>query len=57
MTKSGALAVLKWIMSIGGSLCLCASVLFAQAPETFDRRIQQIMNRPEFTHSQFGIEF
>src|SRR5437588_7990190 len=57
MTKSSALAVLKWIMCIGGSLCLCASVLFAQAPDTFRARIQQIMSRPEFAHSHFGMEF
>ena len=57
MIKSSALAVLKWIMCIGGSLCLCASALFAQAPETFGAHIQRIMSRPEFAHSHFGIEF
>jgi hypothetical protein len=32
-------------------------MLFAQAPDTFSTRVQQIMNRPEFAHSHFGIEF
>jgi len=29
----------------------------AQAPETLEARIQKVMARPEFAHSNFGIEF
>ena len=57
MIKSGSLATIKWMVQIAAYLCLCASVLFAQAPDTFSARVQQIMNRAEFAHSHFGIEF
>jgi N-acyl-D-amino-acid deacylase len=31
--------------------------LLAQTPKTLPERIQSIMNRPEFAHASFGIEF
>jgi dihydroorotase/N-acyl-D-amino-acid deacylase len=31
--------------------------LLAQTPKTLPERIQSIMNRPEFSHARFGIEF
>jgi PBP4 family serine-type D-alanyl-D-alanine carboxypeptidase len=36
--------------------CVARST-FAQAPDTLAARIEKIMARPEFTHSNFGIEF
>lgn len=35
----------------------CAVGAQAQAPDTLDARIQKVMARPEFAHSNFGIEF
>jgi len=35
----------------------CTAGAHAQAPETLDARIQKVMARPEFAHSNFGIEF
>jgi dihydroorotase/N-acyl-D-amino-acid deacylase len=31
--------------------------LFAQASDTLEQRIKRVMNRPEFAHSRFGLEF
>ena len=31
--------------------------LFAQSEGTLEQRIKKIMERPEFAHSRFGIEF
>lgn len=42
-------------------IIICAvalpSALVAQSTATLEQRIQRIMNRPEFAHSSFGIEF
>jgi len=37
-------------------LTSCGS-LYAQRTETLEERIQKIMTRPEFAHSNFGVEF
>jgi N-acyl-D-amino-acid deacylase len=44
----------RWLLQVLLISNLC-SPLFSQAP-TLSQRIQAIMSRPEFTHSQFGIE-
>lgn len=36
---------------------LSNSALFAQSHPALEQRIKKIMNRPEFVHSRFGIEF
>jgi len=36
---------------------LCATLAYAQSPDSLEFRIQKIMARPEFAHSNFGIEF
>jgi PBP4 family serine-type D-alanyl-D-alanine carboxypeptidase len=38
-------------------LAACATGAPAQAPDSLDARIQKVMARPEFAHSNFGIEF
>jgi len=38
-------------------LLTSATLLPAQAPETLEAHIQKVMARPEFAHSNFGIEF
>jgi N-acyl-D-amino-acid deacylase len=40
------------IASIG-----CSSPMFAQSADTLEQRIKKIMERPEFAHSRFGLEF
>jgi PBP4 family serine-type D-alanyl-D-alanine carboxypeptidase len=35
----------------------CTTFSHAQAPDSLDTRIQKVMTRPEFAHSNFGIEF
>ncbi len=35
----------------------CGRPLLAQSSETLEQRIQRIMDRPEFAHSRFGLEF
>ena len=36
----------------------CAShPLFAQSSDTLEQRIKKVMDRPEFAHSRFGLEF
>jgi PBP4 family serine-type D-alanyl-D-alanine carboxypeptidase len=36
--------------------CACASTVSAQAT-TFEEKLQEIMDRPEYRHAMFGIEF
>jgi len=36
---------------------VCAVEAHAQGPETLEARIQRVVSRPEFAHSNFGIEF
>jgi|SRR5579883_169834 dihydroorotase/N-acyl-D-amino-acid deacylase len=36
---------------------LCAVTAFAQPPASLEQRIQQIMSKPEFAHSHFGLKF
>src|ERR1700733_13708358 len=31
--------------------------LFAQSSDTLEQRIKKVMDRPEFAHSRFGLEF
>ena len=38
-------------------LATCATAPGAQAPDSLDARIQKVIARPEFAHSNFGIEF
>jgi PBP4 family serine-type D-alanyl-D-alanine carboxypeptidase len=35
----------------------CASLTKAQTPDSLDSRIQKVIARPEFTRSNFGVEF
>lgn len=37
------------------ALLALASVLRAQAPSTFEQRLQQVMSRPEYRHARFGV--
>ena len=39
------------------TLTACAAVVQAQAPDLLEARIQKVMARPEFAHSNFGVEF
>lgn len=52
-TQRSSTAILACIVI---SLFSCISLL-AQDSATLEQRIQKIMARPEFAHSQFGIEF
>ncbi|HEV2101905.1 MAG TPA: D-alanyl-D-alanine carboxypeptidase/D-alanyl-D-alanine-endopeptidase [Candidatus Acidoferrum sp.] len=47
------------IRSAAALLCIAAGAtsLKAQTPDSLDARIQKVMARPEFAHSNFGIEF
>ncbi len=38
-------------------LCSGPSILAAQSNGSLARRVQQVMDRPEFRHSEFGVEF
>ena len=38
-------------------LVCCGAPAFAQSSATLEQRVQQIMSRPEFAHSRFGIKF
>ncbi len=35
----------------------CAGSLYPQSPDSLESRIQKVMSRPEFAHSNFGIKF
>src|ERR1700719_1015981 len=35
----------------------CGRPLHAQSSDTLEQRIKKIMDRPEFAHSRFGLEF
>jgi N-acyl-D-amino-acid deacylase len=35
----------------------CGRPLFAQSSDTLEQRIKKVMDRPEFAHSRFGLEF
>jgi hypothetical protein len=36
---------------------VCGISLWGQTPGTMDQRIAAIVNRPEFSHARFGMEF
>jgi hypothetical protein len=38
------------------SIC-CASPRPPQSGETLEQRIKKVMDRPEFSHSRFGLKF
>src|SRR6516162_1578900 len=38
-------------------LLLLSALAAAQQPDALDARVQKVMARPEFAHSNFGIEF
>jgi len=46
------LASIFTLFVFGGAVCVRA-----QGPETLEARIQRVLARPEFAHSNFGIEF
>src|SRR5260370_40718410 len=35
----------------------CGNITLAQSSSTLEQRLKNIMNRPEFAHSRFGIKF
>jgi dihydroorotase/N-acyl-D-amino-acid deacylase len=39
------------------ALLCCARPLLAQSGDTLQQRIKQVMDRPEFAHSRFGLKF
>jgi len=39
------------------SAAFCGRPLLAQSSDTLEQRIKKIMDRPEFAHSRFGLEF
>jgi N-acyl-D-amino-acid deacylase len=53
-TPSVRLFALAVAFLLSGTL---SGVLFAQSDATLEQRIKKIMDRPEFAHSRFGIEF
>ncbi len=45
------------MIAVFSLLCSTCGTLFGQTAGTLAERIQAVMNRPEFAHSSFGIEF
>jgi N-acyl-D-amino-acid deacylase len=55
---SPASAVRTFILSVLGVASVwCPRSLLAQTADTLEQRIKKIMDRPEFTHSRFGVKF
>ena len=42
---------------VAASAAFCGRPLLAQSSDTLERRIKKVMDRPEFAHSRFGLEF
>jgi dihydroorotase/N-acyl-D-amino-acid deacylase len=43
--------------SLAAITICCGRPLFAQSSDTLEQRIKKVMDRPEFAHSRFGLEF
>jgi len=42
---------------VAASVAFCGRPVLAQSSDTLERRIKKVMDRPEFAHSRFGLEF
>jgi N-acyl-D-amino-acid deacylase len=42
---------------LAASAAFCGRPLSAQSSDTLEQRIKKVMDRPEFAHSRFGLEF
>ena len=47
----------RHLMSVAAILACSALAVYAQSADSLASRIEKIMSRPEFAHSNFGIEF
>jgi dihydroorotase/N-acyl-D-amino-acid deacylase len=56
MKKTLSLRLLLFAATLFMTGALCSPVI-AQSDATLEQRIKKIMDRPEFTHSRFGIKF
>ena len=56
MSKSCARSSSRFIFAVFLATCLVPAAR-AQSPDTLAARIEKVMNRPEFAHASFGIEF
>jgi N-acyl-D-amino-acid deacylase len=56
MKKTLSLRLLLFAVTLFMSGALCSPVI-AQSDATLEQRIKKVMDRPEFTHSRFGIKF
>jgi PBP4 family serine-type D-alanyl-D-alanine carboxypeptidase len=52
----GSLEIMKTPVALLIALCGWVGLLGAQTPAPFDAKVEQVMNRPEYRHSRFGIE-
>jgi PBP4 family serine-type D-alanyl-D-alanine carboxypeptidase len=55
--KARAVPQLILFVSLAIGVCFSSPAVRAQSGDTLDQRIRQIMARPVFAHSRFGVEF
>jgi len=56
--KGAQRTICSFLALLASFLVLFANPAFAQdSPDSLASRIQKILDRPEFTHASFGIEF